>query len=192
MTPGVAGPSGPSSTVPPSRDAPGGAPGSGPGRTTLFLAGLVGVVTVVVGAFLLTDAGDPEQAADTTGPSSPASAGPSAALPSGVLCGGSGCTGRDAEEMGCSGELVATAKSATVGTALVEVRYSKVCGAAWGRITQAAQGDEVRVAVGSVRQTGAITVAGDTIAYTPMVAVKSAADATACAVLTSGQQGCTP
>ncbi|MFH0174446.1 helix-turn-helix domain-containing protein [Streptomyces cacaoi] len=196
VTPGIAGPAGVSPTMPASRDArttADGAPGgSGPRRTTLFLAGVVGVVTIVVGAFLLTDGGDPRQAVGTTGPSSPTSAGPSSALPSGVLCGGADCTGRDAEEMGCSGDLVTTAKTATVGTTLVEVRYSRTCGAAWGRITQAAQGDGVRVTVGSVRQTGAITVAGDTIAYTPMVAVKSAADATACAVLASGQQGCTP
>ncbi|MER5194853.1 helix-turn-helix domain-containing protein [Streptomyces sp. NPDC002755] len=202
VTPGIAGPAGVSPTMPPTRDArgsaggaaggSGGAPGgSGPRRTTMFLAGVVGVVTVAVGAFLLTDGGDPKQAVGTT-PSPSAPAGPSTALPSGVLCGGSGCTGRDAEEMGCSGDLVTTAKSATVGTTLVEVRYSRTCGAAWGRITQAAQGDEVRVTVGPVRQTGSITVAGDTIAYTPMVAVKSAADATACAVLASGPQGCTP
>ncbi|MET8167090.1 DUF2690 domain-containing protein [Streptomyces sp. NPDC005329] len=195
VTPGIAGPAGVSPTMPPSRDASGsagGAPGgSGPRRATLFLAGVVGVVTVVVGAFLLTDAGGPKQAVGTT-PSSSAPAGPSAAPPSGVLCGGSDCTGRDAEEMGCSGDLATTARSATVGTTLVEVRYSRTCGAAWGRITQAAQGDGVRVTVGSVRRTGTITEAGDTIAYTPMVAVKSAADATACAVLASGQQGCTP
>uniref|UniRef100_UPI00358EBFF2 helix-turn-helix domain-containing protein n=1 Tax=Streptomyces rishiriensis TaxID=68264 RepID=UPI00358EBFF2 len=196
VTPGVAGPAGVSPTMPPSRDARipvGGAPGgSGPRRTTLFLAGVVGVVTVVVGAFLLTDGGDRKQAVGTTGPPSPASAAPSTALPPGVLCRGSDCTGRDAEEMGCSGGLVTTARTATVGATLVEVRFSSTCGTAWGRITRAAQGDEVRVTVGPVRQTGAVTVAGDTIAYTPMVAVKSPADATVCAVLASGEQGCTP
>ncbi|MFJ1806634.1 MULTISPECIES: helix-turn-helix domain-containing protein [unclassified Streptomyces] len=195
VPPGVAGPAGGSPTMPPSGDSRpsgGGSPGPGPRRTTMFLAGVVGVVVVVVGAFPLTDGGDPKQVVGTPGSSSPAPAGPSTALPSGVSCGGSGCTGRDAEETGCSGDLVATAKTATVGTTLVEVRYSRTCGAAWGRITQAGQGDEVRLTVGSVLQTGAITVTGDTIAYTPMVAVRSAADATACAVLASGQQGCTP
>ncbi|WP_314221098.1 helix-turn-helix domain-containing protein [Streptomyces zaehneri] len=204
-TPGVAGPAGVSPTMPVSREtrrtrearekrgSAGGAPGgSGPRRTTLFLAGVVGVVTIVVGAFLLTDGGDPRQAVGTTKSPSPASAAPSTALPSGVLCAGSDCTGRDAEETGCGGDLVTTAKTATVGTTLVEVRYSATCGAAWGRITRAAQGDGVRVTVGAVRQTGAVTEFGDTIAYTPMVAVRSAADATACAVLASGQQGCTP
>ncbi|MDR6975541.1 hypothetical protein J2X68_002225 [Streptomyces sp. 3330] len=190
VTPGVAGPAGVSPTIPrPSGGEPG--DGVGPRRATLFLAGVVGVVTIAVGAFLLTDGGDPKQAVGNTGPSSPAPAAPST-LPSGVLCAGSDCTGRDAEEAGCGGDLATTATSATVGTALVEVRYSSTCGAVWGRITPAAQGDEVRLTVGSVRRTGAITAPGDTIAYTPMVAVKSAAEATACAVLASGQQGCTP
>ncbi|MEV1066734.1 DUF2690 domain-containing protein [Streptomyces sp. NPDC050263] len=183
-TSGTAGPAGGSPTTP---SAPAAAAGS---RAALFLVGVVGVVIVVVGAFFLTEGGDPKQAVGTARSPSP-SAGSPAVLPSGVLCVGSGCTGRDAEEMGCSGELVATAKTATVGTTLVEVRYSRTCGAAWGRITQAAQGDEVGVTVGSVRQTGSITVAGDTIAYTPMVAVRDAAEARACAVLASGQQGCT-
>ena len=114
-----------------------------------------------------------------------------AALPSGVLCGGSACTGRDAEEMGCGGGLATTVKSATVGTVRVEVRYSRTCGAAWGRITQAAPGDVVRVTVGAARRTGTLTRPGGTIAYTPMIAVNDAARATACAVLTSGEQGCT-
>ncbi|MEH0576269.1 DUF2690 domain-containing protein [Streptomyces sp. B21-108] len=202
VTPGVAGPAGVSPTILPSQAGPGGSgdyggsgdsgsPGVGPRRTAMFLAGVVGVVTVVVGAFLLTDGGGAKQAVGTVKSPSPlVSSAP--VLPSGVLCSGSGCTGRDAERMGCSGDLVETAKTATVGATLVEVRYSRTCQAAWGRITQAAQGDGVRVAVGSVRQTGSITVAGDTIAYTPMVAVKSPADAKACAVLASGQQGCTP
>ncbi|MGW1779246.1 helix-turn-helix domain-containing protein [Streptomyces sp. NPDC002143] len=177
VTSGIAGPAG----------TPAAAAGS---RAGLFLIGVVGVVIVVVGAFLLTEGGDPKQAVGTAKSPSP-SASPAPVLPSGVLCTGADCTGRDAEEMGCSGDLVATAKTATVGTTLVEVRYSRTCGAAWGRITQAAQGDSVGVTVGSVRETGSITAAGDTIAYTPMVAVKDAAEARACAVLASGQQGCT-
>ncbi|MFI7500347.1 DUF2690 domain-containing protein [Streptomyces sp. NPDC049687] len=181
----VAGPAG----VPP--DAPrklGG--GAGSQRSALFLAGVVGVVIVVVGAFLLTDGGTPKRTVGAVESPSP-SAGPSRALPSGVLCGGSGCTGKDAEEMGCSGDLVTTAKSAAVGPVLVEVRYSRTCGAAWGRITQAVPGDVVRVTVGSRRQTGSLTDAGETIAYTPMIAVRDADQARACAALASGRKGCT-
>jgi hypothetical protein len=94
--------------------------------------------------------------------------------------------------MGCGGDLVTTSASATVGAAAVEVRYSKTCGAAWARVTQAAQGAEVEVSAdGANRQTGAVTGATDTVAYTPMVAVKSAAEAKACVTLASGEKGCT-
>ncbi|MFD0394542.1 DUF2690 domain-containing protein [Streptomyces nogalater] len=109
----------------------------------------------------------------------------------GVKCAGSACTGKDAEAMGCGGEQVTTAKTATVGTTTLEVRYSKVCGTAWGRITSGAPGDTVRVTAGGERQTGDITAVGDTIGYTPMVAVRNAAQARACATLASGQKGCT-
>jgi len=186
-TPATVGPYG----EPPRGPRPGAGPSRGAGgkrRLTMFLAGVVGVLVVVAAAFFLTKGGDRKQEA---GPSPSPSVSTDADLPAGVKCSGDSCTGKDAESMGCSGELVTTAKTVTVGTSVVEVRYSKTCGAAWGRITQAAQGDEVRVTVGKTAQSGNITVAGDTIAYTPMVAVKDAGDAKACAVLAAGQEGCT-
>ncbi|MGW0331311.1 DUF2690 domain-containing protein [Streptomyces sp. NPDC003011] len=179
---------------PPQGPRPGGDTSGGAGgkrRLTMFLAGIVGAAVVVAAAFFLTDGGDDgknEGAASSPSPS--VSSG--ADLPPGVKCSGDSCTGKDAESMGCSGDLVTTAKTATVGATVVEVRYSETCGAAWGRITRAAQGDEVRVAVGKSEQSGTITVAGDTIAYTPMVAVKDAGDAKACVALAAGQEGCTP
>ncbi|MFF8969602.1 DUF2690 domain-containing protein [Streptomyces sp. NPDC014995] len=196
---GITGPAGGSPALPPVPEGPGEAPledvgppaGRHARRPALFLAGVVGVVTVAVGAFLLTDGGTPRESRTAAGPSSP-SATPGPSLPPGVLCGGADCTGGDAEEMGCGGDLVTTAASVTVGTTLVEVRYSRTCGAAWGRITQAGPGDEVQVQVGAVRRTGDITTAGDTIAYTPMVAVREPGEARACATLASGRRGCTP
>ncbi|MEU0200525.1 MULTISPECIES: DUF2690 domain-containing protein [unclassified Streptomyces] len=178
----------------PPRDAvPGragrGGSAAGKRRTGTFLAGVVGVLVVIAGAFYLTGGGDDENKGKAKPPAPTASTDPD--LPPGVKCSGDGCTGKDAESMGCSGDLVTTAQTATVGTTVVEVRYSETCKAAWGRITQAAQGDEVEVSAGKAKQGGSITTAGDTIAYTPMVAVKSAADAKACATLASGQQGCT-
>lgn len=156
----------------------------------MFLAGVVGVLVVIAAVFFLTDNGDKGKDADAgKSPSPSVTTDPD--LPPGVKCSGDSCTGKDAESMGCSGDLVTTAKTATVGTAVVEVRYSETCGAAWGRITQAAQGDEVVVTVGGTKQSGSITAAGDTIAYTPMVAVKDAGDATACVTLAAGQEGCT-
>ncbi|MFM9369439.1 XRE family transcriptional regulator [Streptomyces sp. Da 82-17] len=113
-------------------------------------------------------------------------------LPDGVKCVGADCTGEDPERMACSGELALTSTSVTVGTALVEVRYSETCGAAWARITQAAPGDTVRISgtAGSDDQRGEVDGDGD--AYTPMVAVKNATEARACATLTTGTKGCTP
>ncbi|CAM5528819.1 HTH cro/C1-type domain-containing protein OS=Streptomyces glaucescens OX=1907 GN=SGLAU_20740 PE=4 SV=1 [Streptomyces glaucescens] len=73
----------------------------------------------------------------------------------------------------------------------IEVRYSRACGAAWGRITQAAQGDQVEVSTDRSRQQGSVAVAGDRSAYTPMVAVKDAGEANACVTLASGEKGCT-
>ncbi|MGR4854249.1 DUF2690 domain-containing protein [Streptomyces sp. LARHCF252] len=159
-------------------------------RTVTFLAGVVGVLVVIAGAFYLTGGGgDDEAKGGAKSPTPRATTNPD--LPPGVKCSGDSCTGKDAESMGCSGDLVTTAQTATVGNTVVEVRYSETCKAAWGRVTQAAQGDEVQISAGKAKQTGSITVAGDAIAYTPMVAVKNATDAKACATLASGQEGCT-
>ncbi|MGF0170720.1 DUF2690 domain-containing protein [Streptomyces sp. Marseille-Q5077] len=178
---------------PPQGPRPGGGSAGGGGgkrRLTMFLAGVVGVLVVIAAVFFFTDAGRGQKGDEAANSPSP-SATTDPDLPAGVKCSGDSCTGKDAESMGCSGDLVTTAKTATVGAAVVEVRYSETCGAAWGRITQAAQGDEVEVSVGKKKQSGTITVVGDTIAYTPMVAVKDAGEATACATLAAGQEGCT-
>ncbi|MGW4195457.1 DUF2690 domain-containing protein [Streptomyces sp. NPDC005004] len=159
-------------------------------RTTLFAAGAA-VVLLAIGAVLLftgrDDGGsEPGRAVD---PPSAAARTPQA-LPAGVKCAGASCAGKDAEAMGCSGARVATVSSAVVGTVTLEVRYSRICGAAWGRITGAAPGDRVRVLVGGERH-GAVTEAGDTIAYTPMVTVEQASGVRACATLAAGRTACT-
>ncbi|MEV5382268.1 DUF2690 domain-containing protein [Streptomyces sp. NPDC052721] len=158
-------------------------------QVLMFLAGLVGVGVLIAGVLLFTqgDGGKGGRAVTSPSPSAPARTSP----PPGVKCTGAACTGKDAEAMGCSGDLVSTAKTATVGSTTLEVRYSKACGTAWGRITSGAPGDTVRVTVGKVRQTGDITAVGDTIGYTPMVAVHDPAQARACATLASGETGCT-
>ncbi|MEU3252783.1 DUF2690 domain-containing protein [Streptomyces sp. NPDC006997] len=166
-------------------------PGSGRGRRLgLVLASGVGVLGVAVAAYLLASrGGDSDGAASAPSPTPTATA--EVKLPPGVRCVGEGCTGKDAEETGCGGDLAATARTVTVGTTVVEVRYSETCGAAWGRISQAVPGDAVRVTAGGATQDGSVTVAGDTDAYTPMVAVRKAADAVVCATLASGEAGCT-
>ncbi|MFD4524494.1 XRE family transcriptional regulator [Streptomyces sp. NPDC058470] len=204
---GPAGPAGPSSAV--GSTGPGG-PGGGPPRDarpsdggrgspdgarrkrrlTMFLAGVVGALVVVAAAVFLTSNGDKKDESTPEAPTS--SAAPAPDLPAGVKCSGADCAGADPENMGCGGELATTATSITVGTTLVEVRYSKTCSAAWARITQAVVGDTVEVSAGTgaeAKQTG--LVEADTDAYTPMVAVKDAGDAKACATLASGKTGCT-
>lgn len=207
--PGIAGPAGVSPTIPPQPTAPDanrreGAgsrgpagspppapPGGGRRRLTMFLAGVVGVAVVIAAVLLLTGGDGGGRKNQGNGASATPSTATSSDLPAGVKCAGAGCTGKDAEAMGCSGDLVTTAKTVTVGATTLEVRYSRTCGAAWGRITGAARGDSVRITAGTTTERDDITAAGDTIAYTPMVAVRDAAAAKACATLASGQTGCT-
>lgn len=165
----------------------------------MFLAGVVGALLVIAAAVLLTDLGGKDKApvAKDKPTAEPATSAPE--LPAGVKCSGDDCTGQDPETMGCGGEFARTTASATVGTAFVEVRYSKTCGAAWARITQATAGDKVQIASGAAAGTGQGEkpqaqnglVDADKDAYTPMVAVTKAADAKACATLASGVKGCT-
>ncbi|SBT91911.1 Helix-turn-helix domain-containing protein [Streptomyces sp. DI166] len=172
------------------RSSPPAGSGNGKRRLTMFLVGMVGVLVVVAGVFWLMNPGDGKKNEGAT-PTPTPTATKQTDLPPGVECSGASCTGKDAEAMGCSGDLVTTAQTAKVGTAVVEVRYSETCGAAWGRVTQGTQGDKVTVKAGKNEESGAITAANDTIAYTPMVAVKDAGDATACVTLAAGQEGCT-
>ncbi|MCX4577008.1 XRE family transcriptional regulator [Streptomyces sp. NBC_01571] len=172
--------------------SPGGAGADGARRKrrlTMFLAGVVGALVVIAVAVLLTGGGGDKKEQSTPGtPTTSAAVHPD--LPAGVKCSGSDCTGKDPENMGCGGQLATTPTSITVGTTLVEVRYSKTCAAAWARITQAVAGDSVVVsAAGVPQQTGSVDT--DTDAYTPMVAVKGAGEAKACVTLKSGQRGCT-
>ncbi|MFH9688411.1 helix-turn-helix domain-containing protein [Streptomyces sp. NPDC017413] len=164
---------------------PGRAPG-GRGKGPMLAVGAVGALIVVVGAVLLAPGDDAAKATPT--PSvAPTEAAPE--LPVGVECSGAECAGKDPEAMGCGGEFARTVAGAVVGGSKIEVRYSEVCSASWARLTEAAIGDTVRITAGEGAQNS--EVMGDTDAYTPMVAVKNAADAKACATLTSGTKGCT-
>ncbi|MFC8917434.1 helix-turn-helix domain-containing protein [Streptomyces sp. NPDC057116] len=173
--------------------APGGAQGDGKRKATLFLVGVVGALLVIAAAVLLTDLGgsdDPAPAKNVAqSPSATPSTGGSKTLPAGVKCSGDDCTGQDPEAMGCGGEYATTTASATVGTSKVEVRYSKTCGAAWARITEAVAGDTVTISAGGATENGAVKIDKD--AYTPMVAAADGTEPKACATLASGAKGCT-
>ncbi|MDX3061319.1 DUF2690 domain-containing protein [Streptomyces clavifer] len=174
----------------PGTPRPDGPEGAGGGRRTLtmFLVGVVGALLVIAAAVLLTDLGGNGGGKAVASPSGGPGTG-ARELPAGVGCSGASCTGRDPEAMGCGGQSADTVARATVGSTPVEVRYSRTCGAAWARITQAAPGDTVRISAGRSGQDG--TVDADADAYTPMVAVRKASDAKACATLAAGATGCT-
>ncbi|GGV28409.1 helix-turn-helix domain-containing protein [Streptomyces spectabilis] len=164
-------------------------------KLTMFLAGVVGALVVIGAAAFLTGVGRGDKDDDKAKPSATPTTS-TADLPAGVECNGAACAGKDPENMGCGGEFARTTARVTVGTkTLVEVRYSKTCGAAWARITQAKSGDKVQIrgsdggAAG--RQSGTVGGAADVDAYTPMVAVKSGTQAKACATLASGLKACT-
>lgn len=205
---------GPSEQVPPQRQVADPGPGQGTDRTApptrptdrspdrerrrrrlvMFLAGVVGALVVIAAVLFLPGLGDDPSSSDAKPAASrPAPSAP--ARPDGVRCAGQECAGRDPESMGCSGELARTTESAVVGTRLVEVRYSKTCGAAWARITQAGPGDEITVsatgqdAADARRAKVGSGDEGDT--YTPMVVVEKPAEARACAVVAADVKGCT-
>ncbi|SFY50871.1 DUF2690 domain-containing protein [Streptomyces sp. F-1] len=194
--PGAHGPN-----TPPGRPNPQGPDAGSPSGTSraagyrqpalMFLAGFVTVLLVILGVFHFTGKHGGGHAKAAARPAPTISAKES--LPPGVRCAGSDCVGKDAETMGCSGDQVVTAQTVSLGATTLEVRYSKVCGTAWGRITNAVPGDKVQVTGvrGTARQTGEITAVGETIAYTPMIAVRDPAEAKACAALASGRTACT-
>ncbi|WP_156723088.1 helix-turn-helix domain-containing protein [Streptomyces apocyni] len=162
-------------------------------KLTMFLAGVVGALVVIAAAVYFTDFGRGDKTPQAQ-PSTPPPTTSAAPLPAGVKCSGTDCAGQDPEDMGCGGEHATTSARATVGTALIEVRYSKTCGAAWARIQQAAVGDTIEISTSSVKgakgkQADELTVPGDT--YTAMVPAKGATDVKACGTLVTGQKGCT-
>ncbi|MFE5212107.1 DUF2690 domain-containing protein, partial [Streptomyces sp. NPDC056600] len=161
-------------------------------RAVTFLAGTVGALLIVGAAVFLTQADPEDEARAADHGSSSAPAGGEASLPDGVRCQGAGCAGEDPEAMGCGGQRATTGRSITVGAAVLEVRFSEVCGAAWARVTGAATGDTVTIGAEGARAGERRTEVGqDPDAYTPMVAVRRAQDAKACITPVKGRTACT-
>ena len=157
----------------------------------------MGALLVIAAAVLLTDLGGSGGDGVRRGGRRPADAEHRAhrRVPAEVKCGGARCVGQDPENMGCGGRFAATLSSARVGTTLVELRYSKTCGAAWARVTGALPGDTVRlVPRGGGELTSPVTTAVNT--YTPMAAVPEgtgpgATGLRACTTSATGASGCT-
>ncbi|MCT2594531.1 XRE family transcriptional regulator [Streptomyces sp. N2-109] len=193
--PPVAAPTGPPVTVSPGV-GPGPGPGPGPGagrgrrgpgrgRGAMAVGGAAAALVVLATAVFALDLTGEDSAAESP-PPSPAAKAPK--LPAGVKCTGADCHGKDPEKMGCGGQHARTAGTGMVGPSLVEVRYSKVCGAAWARIAGAADGDMLKMS-GEKRTTN-VRVESATDAYTSMVPVRKLTRARACATLAVGTEGC--
>ncbi|MEU9116736.1 DUF2690 domain-containing protein [Streptomyces sp. NPDC048483] len=156
-------------------------------RVLMILTGVLGALLVAVAAVLLLHPADggPRKAA----PGPAATPSPRPVLPAGVKCSGADCAGRDPEEMGCGGRHAVSPSRGMAGGALIEVRYSKVCRAAWARITGAAPGDQATVSAGDRSATA--RAERDGAAYTPMVEVAGdPAKVAACRTTVTGVKGC--
>jgi hypothetical protein len=158
------------------------------GRRVAALLGGAFAVFAVLGAGVMVF-GLPGGAEDSSASPSPSATNKAPDLPAGVKCRGKSCSGKDPEKMGCGGQNVKSSNSAFVGPSMVEVRYSKVCQAAWGRITGAAQGDSLKISAKGQAESDKVDATND--AYTEMVSVGSATEARACATLVAGTTGCT-
>ncbi|GGP60432.1 helix-turn-helix domain-containing protein [Streptomyces abikoensis] len=177
--------------APKSPKAPAAAPASARRNTVLFAVGAVGALLVVAAGVLLLGTGSNDGQVSPGAIATPSAGSPSS-LPDGVKCTGAACAGKDPETMGCGGAHATTAGSATVGASYLEVRYSKACGAAWARITQAAPGDTLRISgTGgrAVTESGRVDKGAD--GHTRMIPVADSRQASACAALLSGRKGCT-
>ncbi|MFG2290041.1 helix-turn-helix domain-containing protein [Streptomyces sp. NPDC048595] len=159
------------------------------GRLLMGVVGAVGALLVAGAAFLLLNPGTggaEKKAAPAASKPTP-SARP--VLPAGVRCDGAACAGKDPEAMGCGGKRAVSPSRGMAGGALVEVRYSAVCHAAWARISGAAPGDRVTIGEADRGLTARVERGG--AAYTAMVEVPGdPAKVTACGTTVAGTKGC--
>lgn len=156
--------------------------GGGGRRVLMLVAGVVAALVVVAGASFAFDlTGKDESAEPKPTPTAEKK------LPAGVKCSDDGCNGKDPETMGCGGQHATTAGSQVVGASTVEVRYSKVCGTVWARVTGGTNGDSLKVS--GEKRTQKQSLNGPD-AYTPMVPVKDVERARACVTFAAGGNGC--
>ncbi|MFJ4897808.1 helix-turn-helix domain-containing protein [Streptomyces sp. NPDC088727] len=144
-----------------------GAPGSGPAgpgrvrRQWLFTVA-VGAAAVVTAALLTASA---VRGRGTDPPASPASP----VLDPEPGCQGKTCDGKDPAQMFCGLPGRATSlvpQRRTASGARMEIRYSPVCAAAWGRIWHAKTGDAVEISTSGARPRRVVVMStSDTGAY---------------------------
>jgi hypothetical protein len=78
------------------------------------------------------------------------------------------CTNKDPQATGCAADAI-TAKSVVTQGRTVELRYSRTCRAAWGRVRNGVAGDRVYLYSSAGLAESASVAAGATSAYTLML-----------------------
>jgi hypothetical protein len=78
------------------------------------------------------------------------------------------CTNKDPQATGCAADAI-TAKSVVTQGRTVELRYSRTCRAAWGRVRNGAAGDNVFIHSSTGFEEAARVPAGATTVYTLML-----------------------
>ncbi len=150
--------------------------------TLLSVSGLV-VATIAGGAFLLwalnANANDPS---GTEGAPPASSVSPTAPPPSPTAsCHGTACTSLEPAQSICSKDAV-TAYTGNKYGAVIELRYSAQCGAAWAKMSKTSTGDRVIITPDQGHAEEYRQQYGRD-AHTRMVAVDNPEDARACAII---------
>ncbi|MER5205238.1 DUF2690 domain-containing protein [Streptomyces sp. NPDC002825] len=106
-------------------------------------------------------------------------------------CTGTGCEGRDPKKMNCGADAVTVRTGSIPKDLVIELRYSKACQAAWGRISFAQIGATV-VVNNSDGAAQADVVHYDRDVYTPLIAAPDDGSVWVCAALPKdGARSCT-
>ncbi|MFE0647388.1 DUF2613 family protein [Streptomyces sp. NPDC059534] len=106
-------------------------------------------------------------------------------------CQGSACEGRDPKKMNCGADAVTVRTGSIPKDLVIELRYSKACQAAWGRISFAQVGATV-VVNNSDGAAQADVVHYDRDVYTPLIAAPDDGSVWVCAALPKdGARSCT-
>ncbi|WP_328873036.1 XRE family transcriptional regulator [Streptomyces sp. NBC_00287] len=112
--------------------------------------------------------------------------------PTSPRCRGTACEGQDPMHMGCGKGPATLAEHRTASGAWVALRYSKACGASWGRMWSTRVGDRLEVDAGGPTRGRRIEdgIDAESYVYTPMTATSPGATVRACFRPADGRPEC--
>lgn len=144
---------------------------------------ITGLVVGLLTAFSLGGPGRSDAPTPAAAPSKKAVATPSPA----PECREATCDGKDPQAMACSADG-RTARTTVLHGVRVELRHSPACRAVWGKITNAAVKDTVKIYDGKGRQQMSSVRWGQD-AYTDMLSTRNVDEITVCARIIPGRNG---